>query len=345
MNQRIITYLTFAVMALLTLSGCSDNDGRFTIKGTVAGQRTMNLRMVYNGNDVTNNVLLAAREGKFEFEGHAPADGALLEILDNEFRPLGRMLVEDGGEYKVAVNPADLYAFRAEGSELNQRWTDWVAQNRATLAKRNAGDINALVAKYVKANPTDKLSTLLLVSEYNAAADPAGAQALAKAIAKEARPDALIQSWLSANSRIDGTAAAVKVLPIKYFDRQDTISTFRPADARVNLLVFSNQYSGRKDSIVKELRRLDKKRAAGRFAMLDVNLDGDTITWRREARNDTVTWPTAWAAGSVAAPGVDRLQVVDLPFFIVADNAGKQIYRGRSLKKAVATVDSLTKNN
>ena len=74
-----------------------------------------------------------------------------------------------------------------------------------------------------------------------------------------------------------------------------------------------------------------------------MSMDADTMSWRRNVRADSVSWPTAWAAGAIAAPGVDRLGIPSVPYFIVADSTGRQLFRGRSIKQAEALVDSILK--
>lgn len=337
-----ITPLLVALLALLgtALASCSDND-KFTVKGTVEGGSTMNLRFLFVGDDVTNNVLTAARDGKFEFSGEAPADGTMVRILDNDYRPLATMFVRNGDEMKVKIDPRNPYGFKVEGNDESERLSQWVAGNAKTLSSRDSRAINAAVAKYVGAHKDDVVSAMLLATEYDAAADPAGAARLAESIAPAARLETVTGQWTAVNQGRGASAADVKVLPIKYFDRNDTLSTFRPADARVNVLVFSNYDSQRADSLLPALKKLKGRLANRRLALLDMSLDLDTMTWRRFMRSDSVDWPTAWVAGGIAAPAVERLAVERLPFFIVADSAGRQVYRGPSLTRAVAVVDSL----
>lgn len=337
--SKILPHLLMAVMAML-LWACSD-DNTFTIQGTVDGGRTMNLRIIYTGEDVTNNVLTASRDGKFAFKGHAPEGGALVRVTDNDFRPLATVFVHNGDKISMTIDATNPYGYTATGNDITERLGQFVTANAKTLALRTPKTTNALIANYVKGHRDDMVSTILLVTEYFVGNDPVGAGKLLETIARPARPDLLTAEWIASNRHTGGEQVRAKVLPIRYLDRGDTVKTFDPKKAHVNLLVFTNIESGRRDSIIDALRTLNERRAKGRFAMLDFSMDTDTINWSRNARTDSVKWPTAWAVGSIAAPGVDRLGIPSLPYFIVADSTGRQVYRGSSLTRARAVIDSL----
>ena len=334
--------LILAVMFCSLLWACGGDDG-FSIDGSVAGKRTMNLRVAYMGNDNVNSILTAARDGVFTFEGTAPDDGALVEFMDNDYKRLGCVYVRNGDKIKVTLDPVSPYSIHMEGNDVCDSWQKWIDTNREALKKGEPEKTNALVARYVRSHPDDVLSTLLLVSEYDAGTDPAGAEKLADAIHKEARPEHLTGAWIASNSRTGNAAVNGRVLPIQYVSAKDTLATFRPRDARYSLLAFSVTGKMRSDSIVPALRRIGDSHRKKDFAVFDLSLDEDTMTWRRGVRKDSVTWATAWVAGSVAAPGVDRLGIPAVPYFIVTDSLGTQLYRGRSLKRAETMVDSLLK--
>ena len=56
-------------------------------------------------------------------------------------------------------------------------------------------------------------------------------------------------------------------------------------------------------------------------------------------RWDTATLQQAWAPGGIFARDVDRLAIPSLPYYIIADTAGRQIYRGSSLAAAIDSLD------
>lgn len=336
-----INHIIFICLCAVVMWACG-GPTTFKIVGEVEGGRTMNLRLVFNGDDVINNVLTAARDGKFEFEGRAPEGGTMVEILDNDFRPMARMFVRNGDKINVKIDPSSPYGYTATGNDETERLSEFISANRKTLSLRVPKTTNALIANYIKGHKDDLVSSMLLVTEYFVSADPVAAQKLLEGIAREARPDILTSQWIAANRHGSRETIRDKVLPLRYLAPGDTVLTWRPTDAKVNLLSFSNEQSGRRDSVLNALRDVDKKRAKGKFAILDMSLEPDTFSWSHNVRRDSIKWATGWAPGAVSAPGIERLGIPSLPFFIVTDATGRQIYRGPSVKRMQAVVDSMT---
>ena len=331
--MRIDCKILIMMLVAVIASSCGDR-GKFSIEGTVAGGRTMNMRVVYAGEDNVNNVLTAARDGKFEFTGYAPSDrGVLVEILDNDYRVMGRLYAEDGDKLKVTVDAEDRTKQKAEGNDLTERWTEWLHQNAAVLKGRNARAVNEAVAKYVKAHPDDMLSGVLMATEYDASIDGAGAEKLLTSLDPEARPAWMIDGRLLTESRLSAKMLENRITAMTYIDRRDSIVTFKPKGHRRSLLVFTGEETGRGDSIVKKLKEFRETHKG--VEMIDFWLETDTFTWRRMLRSDSVDWKSGWAAGSVAAPALERLAIPRLPFFVVTDSAGRQLYRGGSVTLAV----------
>jgi thiol-disulfide isomerase/thioredoxin len=325
------------IMVAVLLAACGDSN-KFKIHGTVANNATLNLRVVYFGDDNINNVLTAARDGVFEFEGNAPR-GQLLEVLDNDYRVLARIYVQNGEEVKLKIDPQNPLQYTASGTAVNEAWTQWLADNAKTLNTRNAAAINDAVARYVKAHTDDVLSTLLLLTTYDTNVNPAQGQKLMASIKVDARPTYLVEGWVANLARAGEKMAKTKVMPITYVNMKDTLETYSPKKQNYTLLTFTNDNCGRRDSIIDKLREIAKKYPnRKRLAIVDFSLENDTFTWRRSVRADSIAWTAAWGGGSVAGAGIERLGITALPFFIVADSAGTQLYRGTSITAAQAAI-------
>lgn len=324
----------------LVVSSCGDPDS-FRVEGTVANNRTMNIRMVYAGDDVLNNVLTAARDGQFRFKGSAPK-GSLLRVLDNDYRVLAYLYVENGDFIKLTIDPDNADALSVKGNEVSERWAEWLAGNRAMIDTGNTQKINGIVRQYVKAHPSDLLSTLLMVTLYDAGEDPVEARKLLESIDREARPTQLIGSWIEVVGRIGSAESHGKVRDIRYMDNRDSIKTFSPRNQKYALLAFSDEESGRRDSVIQEIRQIKRRFPdSKRFRLLDVSMEADTFAWRRINRTDSVKWQNAWVAGSISAPGVENLGIPRLPYFIITDSAGTQVWRGHEVSLLQTKLDSL----
>lgn len=338
MQIKVLLYTVLTAVAATLLTACGGAPD-FKVTGTVDGGRTMNLRIVYAGRDNLNNVLTAARDGKFEFKGEAPEDcGALVEIYDNDYRRLGLFYAENGDELKVTVNPDNPFAGTVKGNETSERLAEWLHANAAVLAGRDAKAINAAVAKYVKANPDDIVSGLLMATLFNASADPAQASKLLQSLTAEARPAVIVNPALLTDGRLAGDIAGKPVTGLHYLSAAtDSITLFNPRKHKRTLLAFSGVQNSR-DTIIEGLRKFWPGRPA-RVTVLDIRLDVDTFAWRRDLRADSIKWPSGWVAGSVANPDMARLAIPTLPYFIVVDSLGKPQYRGTSLSAALKKIE------
>ena len=74
------------------------------------------------------------------------------------------------------------------------------------------------------------------------------------------------------------------------------------------------------------------------MAVVDLWLDADTLMWNRAFRSDTIPWQQAWVPGSVAGSAMAPLGIPTLPYFIVTDTAGRQLWRGTSARLARSAV-------
>lgn len=339
-QQRMHKTILIALITLLAtvISGCSGPDS-FEVKGHVKGDATINLRALYYVDGALQSSIFPADRGSFAFKGRAP-EGAVVEILDNDYRLLGRFYAENGDEIDVTIDPKSPAAMKVEkGNEAAIRWAQWLNANAKILDGRNSKAINALVAKYVKAHPQDIVSTLIVTTVYDASADPEGASKLLSSIAPEARPTALTDAFATLLTYADTSAGKRRVSPLTLMAQGDTVTTFSPRKHRLSLLVFSDENSGRADSIVPALRRLRKAHTDKALGIIDISLDTDTLAWQSSTRNDTATWDAAWGTGGIASAALRPLAIPRLPYFIVTDSVGSQIYRGASISQALKKID------
>lgn len=89
------------------------------------------------------------------------------------------------------------------------------------------------------------------------------------------------------------------------------------------------------------MRRLNKKYSRKQLALLDYSADIDSVDWHIYIENDTVRWNTGWAPAALMAKGLDQLGIVDLPFVLLCDSTGTQLYRGRSVGEAEALIKNI----
>lgn len=328
LSTLIFNAATAAALALGTLS-CGDSD-TFTVEGKLEDNATMNIRYIYYTGSVLNRGITAAREGKFEFKG-VSANPTILEITDNDFRPLGRLYISNGERVECTLTRGKPNAIRVGGSEISSRWAQFLNDNADALEGTGR---NRVIEQYVASHPDDVVSTLLMLTAYDSSGNALRADSVLSSIEQNCRPAILVDGYNSMLQRLVAQTATEAVVPVPYFNRRDSLVSFNPASSPLSLIVMSDESSGRSDSIVPALRRIRKLKKDIRPEIIDFSLDRDTLRWHRSTLNDSASWRQGWVAGSLASPGIDRLGIPRLPYFIVVDSAGTQRLRTGSISLA-----------
>lgn len=318
-----------AIVIALVAASCGDSES-FTIEGRIEDNATINIRYVYYTNGVLNRGITASRDGKFEIKGVAPTP-TIVEITDNDYRPLGLLYIANGDRIECTLTRGNPYALKVDGSDVSSRWAAFLNDNADALRANKA---NAAVEKYISDHPDDVVSTLLMLTAYDSSRNAMHADSLMSSISQQARPSILVDGYNAMLQRLVSQTVAEPVEAIPYFNRRDSLVSFTPGSGKWSMLVMSDEYSGRRDSIVPALRRIRKLKKASDINIVDFSLDRDTIRWHKSTRNDSAGWTQGWVAGSVASPGIDRLGVPRLPYFIIVDSLGNQSLRTSSVAEA-----------
>lgn len=330
--------LLIVPVLLLAMASCGDSES-FTVKGVIEGLPTMNVRYVYFANGRVNRGVTASREGKFEIKASAPAP-TILEICDNDYRPMARLYVVNGDNLECELIRERPYQLKVEGNDISERWAKYLNENLKILTK-SAEDANAAVEKYVLQKPDDVLSTLLLLTVYDATSNALHADSLMTSINQQCRPAILVDGFNALLQRLVDQSTSEAVVAVPYYGKNDSLLCFSPAASPWSLIVISDEQSPRNDSIVPALRRLGKGSLRSKLQIVELSMDPDTVTWRKSIAADSASWRQGWVAAAVASPGIDRLGVPSFPYFIVTDSTGAQQFRGRSVSIAEQFINSL----
>lgn len=323
--------------ALLAVTACTNNE-QFRVNGTIEDKPTINLRIGYYADGVYRTQITAAREGEFEFFGSA-RQPAVVDIYDYEYRLLGRLYARNGQTLDVKLARNNPYNIRIDGDETASEWADFLRSNADSLMAGGTA-ANNVIARYIDAHRDNILSTLLLTTSFDSAAQPELADSLLAIIEPQARPSGLTDGYNYLLQRVVAETASGPVLPIKYLDRNDSIRTFGPADRKYSVLLMSDGDSWRADSVAPLLRRLARKNRRD-IAVLDIGLDPDMAEWKRYTLADSASWTQAWLPGGPVAASIERLAIPRLPYYVVCDSAGTQLCRTPWTAVAERYIDSL----
>ncbi len=327
------------VSAVIMMTSCGDSDS-FTVEGKIEDKVTMNVRYLYYANGLLNKGVTASRDGKFELKGVSQTP-TILEIMDNDYRPLGRLYIANGDRIECSLTRGNPYAIKVKGSDDNCRWADFLNENSVSLTGNKA---NETIEKYVGDHSDDIVSTLLMLTSYDSSRNALRADSIMTSINQDVRPAVLVDGYNSMLQRLVMQTVSEAVMPIPYFSRKDSLLTFNPGHRPLSIVIMSDETSGRRDSIVPALKRLKKLKNSDKLQMMDFSMDRDTVKWHRSILSDSASWKQGWVAGSIASPGIDRLGIPRLPYFIVTDSTGNQMLRTASVSEAENFISSRLKS-
>lgn len=313
----------------MILAGCGDED-HFRVKGTVDGNATINIRIGYEADGAYKSILTAARDGLFEFQGSAP-DGSIVDLFDHDYHLIGRFYGRNGTDYNIHIVRGKPFAMKVEadgkGAEISDRFTSFLNSHSDSLVFSP----NRPISRYVRTNPEDVVSTLLLTTLYDAYNDPVGADSLLSVIAPQARPSLLTAGLQDQLRRV--LVAFPVPDTLRYRSKNGQRDTLFLHSHPLTLFVSDNRLSDRKN-IVAFMKRMGKDYPATRLRIVELSLDNDSTEWKRSIANDSATWIQTWNPGNVAGQLAENLAIEHIPFYIVVDSAGTVHYRGAALNSA-----------
>lgn len=336
--QRKIRQKGFAMLLaafMCMMWSCGKNE--FKVSGTLNDAGSRNLTAVYTALSSKTNELVkttaSCKNNQFEFIG-VTRYPTLVWLFSSDGNLLHVIYAEKGDDIKVSGLYGSPLEWKITGNKVTEKYSQWMASNVAVLAADNPKQVNDAIAKYVKENPKELASALLLLTLYHRNTDEPGFNKLWKELKiSDGDKEDLLHIAMTQLDDARTKAAALTVSPITLRNRKDTTTVVNPADARATILYFWRRTDGDHKGA---LRLLSSQPSDIQIA--DVFLDPDTVQWRYNMQNDTVKRRNAlWAFGGEMNLGLRRLNIPQTPYFIVTDRKGKQIYRGSSPSDAAAS--------
>lgn len=322
--------------AVIFAAACTDNE-QFRINGTIDSNTSTNIIVAYRSNGAYRSEMCAVREGKFEFFASS-SQPALVEIFDHNFRAIARLYAANGETFEIAVNSAEPFLSKVSGNDISERYGAFINQNAAALA-RGGKDANDAIADYVGRHTNDIVSTLLLITQYDASTDAHRADSLMSLIEPAARPSALTESNNYMMQRLVASTATGKIGSLRYCDHNDSSRVLMPSQAKATLIAFDRSGDFRVDSTVPALDRL-VRRFKKNINILEIDLEPYGSTVRNKVA-DSCRWTLGRVPGGLASTALDTLGIPFEPYFIVTDSTGQQVYRGGQAATAAAVAANI----
>lgn len=328
--MRYIKFIYIMLAGLLT-AACS-RSGDFHLEVASDDIGTQNVKVVYFSNGTYQTKNLNAIDGKFSVDG--TVDGpSYLEVYTSNGALLGTLIVEGGDDIKARLSALNPENISVEGSDDSESLLKFLADNRENIAKNNFDQLNHNIEEFVRKNPDDYLSTVLMGNFFHYGGYEELALELLNLLPEKNTGNGVllgVTQLLSASLSADTT----RVATIYGFCEADSALTVSTAHTRLNVLLVTDDRSRAADSVSKMLSALRAGANARKLAIYDLGCDRDTIVWHSSLRNIPESYPDSvnhlWLPAAEATPEIAALAPSDRPYFVLTDSLGKVLYRGAS---------------
>lgn len=318
MKGKLLTLL----LALLILTGCSKPrfSVEFRLPKAMHSAYTLNYYAASpnQGKWIETAVMVQAGKGKAELPAVDPAVVSLSAGINTIY-----FYVERGDKIIITGENADLFSWNISGNPITEDWSRWTRDNASSLSSRDAKKINAAVEKYVKKNPTNPLSALLLLYEFNRREE----NALFLKLWKSLKGEAAKEKWITLSGRSDlYTNSPIEEVDVKKKHKLVVKSLDNGADTIVSgevpvVLLFWRNSDSERGEMIDSLRALRKSHPdSASFIIADICFDPDSISWASPLGRDSLKhtirgWnPVAEADSAIRALGVEGTpMIITLP--------------------------------
>ncbi len=320
--------LIFLFAVLLLAQACGDS-GKFTIKGHIEGDPSMNLYVMYYDGDAVRTSVTVARDGVFEVSG-ASRQPAVVEFLDNEYRVLGRVVARNGDKVECEISRSNPFKVKATGSPELEAWSAFSEANADVLG-RGGSEANALIEKYVAEHPDSPVCSMLFATAYDGSVDPVRADSVMQSIGGAGRLVGVLDSYATVSAGAVPSGGFARVDTLRMTTDKDSLRVFAASDKARRVFMFTTEYARHADSANHKLRRMARRKDV---EVVEVLFTADTLSWKRAIRRDTATWTQAWTPGGMLSPALRPFAIPAVPYVVVVDSTGRQVWRGASLDSA-----------
>lgn len=229
---------------------------------------------------------------------------------------------------EIVIN-GNITPWEVKGNEINEDWSAWRKKNATALNAHDWKMINQAVAEYVRKHPKNKLSTLLLANDFEWRDNEKEYRSLWSMLSGSACDKELITALgVDYKTLTSPYNQAIKSLEI--IGPGDTVYKILPTESDYTVLYFWHN----PDRRVIDLQQLRTtlKASKSTIKVAEVNMQSDTLGWSYRLQRDTICsadWLHGWAPGAMRNKALEKLNIPSLPYYIIIDKKGTQIYRGK----------------
>lgn len=252
---------------------------------------------------------------------------------------------ERGDKIKLEGEGREMSSWSVKGNKLSERWSEW---RREVYKKKNDSKaFEKSIEDYVRNNPSDQLSAILMLTEWNRRENPEGFVRLWNSIDMKIKDQQLLEMCgapdllgVEFTTQADGKLkyekdGGMKSLIVR--SRDNGLDTLKFSKAKASIIYFFAENNNERRETVDSLKMLGKAYPdSSKRVIADIYMESDSMTWINAIRRDSLKGAVrAWQPKGLAEENMVNMGVRRLPWFVVKDKQGKETYGGDDLKAAV----------
>lgn len=339
LRNRKSFLLVMACMALVVavMCGCKKENKPFKVRVELKGLGAQQVRVVYSGADggIVDS-WVKCENNIFEIEDKC-SNPSLLMVYNQMNLPIVKLVVAGGDALEIKGKILEPYQLDVKGSEMAEQYNAFMVKHKMEYKSANNQALNTAIENFVKDNPKNIVSTVLVMLDYSPD-DDTKIDKLLDMIDDSAKPEPLVESYSLLKAR--SKKPATKITSLNMFEQSS--GDFQMANIKgdkPSLIFFWDRDLGlsARNMIVEELKMIEPSQAQ----VMDISLDIDSTGWYYATHQNNTSWKHYWVPGSMMNGAIVSLQVNTTPTIIVTDSLGNQLYRGKDAIIARQTIENI----
>lgn len=326
--------LLCALFLSLILMGCGRGK-EFVLEGLVDGYINSDVRVVYAGvgGDFIHQTAVTDEKGRFQIVGDSPEE-TIIEIYLPADGLVAVLVAKNGDKVQVKLWPKR-HVVEARGNKTASLLADWFTDNSESIASFNYAETDRSILKFIADNPDSKASAALLLTMFDARKNGAVADSLSRAMIEHEVMTLPMMTYMDGLQQQIAASEAKDLKIITYRTLKDSVETSNLYDKGRNIIAFEiSPVDINRDTLMS----LWKDREKCRLRIFEISLSPDSAGWKHSLTNDSVSWIRGWMPGMAGSPSWSNIAPARVPFYVVIDSTGRQIYRGESVSEMSAVV-------
>lgn len=332
--DKKIHLLALMLLVMASLASCSSDS--FKIDGELANVDGGRVKVVMRGDSgMVDEWVDVDKKGHFTFPGVA-TQPVLVMFMNHNGEVLATVVAANGDHIKLKGDAAQPMGVKVKGGKVNEDWQMFRDEHRDFYLSSNPARLDAAIEKYVRENPRDMLSTVLVMADYSNHGDRDKVEKLLKSIEVESRPESLTAAFW------ESPAAAAK----RHQPRLMTLELYKLGagfekimlTGQLTLLRLWANPQDERPTLNQRLRDFSESDAGKDVRVIDILAESDTMMWHKTVEGES--WQHYWAPGGPVEKGIQVLGATSMPWYAVTDSTGLVIYSGPALDQAIHCVTS-----